>query len=189
MATMHRSVKVASTGLSLAVAVALAGCTQSTKHQTSAAGCPTAGSPTAGSPPAGSPTAGSPTAGSPTAGSSSHSSKPSSKSGSATGLPSGVTGATSVPASPPNVAKLRTNVTMNACKATSGGWAASGDARNPGTNSVDYNVSVFFTTAAATVIGSGSAKVSVQPGGTEKWTVTGKFHPAAKTLCVLVGVA
>ncbi|CAN5633050.1 hypothetical protein BH10ACT8_BH10ACT8_16860 [soil metagenome] len=164
MATMHRSVKVASTGLSLAVAVALAGCTQSTKHQTSAAGSPTVGS-------------------------SSHSSKPPSKSGSATGLPSGVTGATSVPASPPNVAKLRTNVTMNACKATSGGWAASGDARNPGTNSVDYNVSVFFTTAAATVIGSGSAKVSVQPGGTEKWTVTGKFHPAAKTLCVLVGVA
>jgi hypothetical protein len=104
------------------------------------------------------------------------------------GLPPGVVVATSIPNSVANSPALRKNVTISACQAVDGGWSASGTAINPGAQSEDYTITVFFTDDAATVIDSVETKVSVSPGGHEKWTAAGKFIAPAKTLCVLRGV-
>jgi hypothetical protein len=103
-------------------------------------------------------------------------------------LPSGVTNAIGVPTSVANVVALRKDVTMTSCKATADGWGASGVATNAGTSAHNFAVTVFFTTDHATVIGFGAAHVNVAAGGKQSWTVSGKFHAASPTLCVLRGV-
>jgi hypothetical protein len=65
------------------------------------------------------------------------------------GLPTGITGATSVPAHVANDVRLRRNVTLSTCHQTSNGWTAAGTARNPTAKPMDYTITVFFTTAAA----------------------------------------
>lgn len=106
----------------------------------------------------------------------------------APGLPSGVKAATSLPTSPPNRPSLRRNVSMSTCKATKGGWTAGGSVTNPGGKTADYTVTVFFTTTAATVVGSAQTQVRVKPGAEETWTAGKKFTAPRKTLCVLRGV-
>jgi hypothetical protein len=106
----------------------------------------------------------------------------------APGLPSGVKGATSLPTSPPNRTALRRNVSMNTCQATKDGWTAGGRATNPGSKTADYTITVFFTTTAATVVGSAQTRVRVTPGAEESWTAGKKFTAPGKTLCVLRGV-
>jgi hypothetical protein len=103
-------------------------------------------------------------------------------------LPPGVTGATAVPTAVPNKPALRRDVTLSACSATPGGWAASGTARNPGKSSAHYKITVFFTTSSATVIGTAATHVTVPKGQTKPWTVRGSFTPAKLTQCILRGV-
>ena len=103
-------------------------------------------------------------------------------------LPKGVNNATDVPTSVPNNPALRAHVQITKCAASADGWQASGDATNPGTGPVDYTITVFFTTSAATVIGYGSAKVHVAAGGHQAWSVSATFTPAPGTQCVLRGV-
>jgi hypothetical protein len=104
-------------------------------------------------------------------------------------LPSGVVNPTGVPTSVANVVALRKDVTLAGCKATANGWGATGTATNPAAAAHTYTLTVFFTDAHATVIGFGSTKVAVQPGGKETWTIASKFHPAPTTFCVLRGVS
>jgi hypothetical protein len=108
---------------------------------------------------------------------------------SAQALPPGVVAATSVPTKVPNKPALRRNVTVSKCAAVSGGWAASGVAKNGGDSPTTYTITVFFTTKNATVIGTGSTKVTVDAGASKTWAVSKKMHAADPTLCVLRGVA
>jgi hypothetical protein len=77
---------------------------------------------------------------------------------------------------------------MSTCKATKGGWTAGGSATNPGSKTADYTITVFFTTTAATVVGSAQTRVRVKPGAEETWTAGKKFTAPRRTLCVLRGV-
>ena len=114
--------------------------------------------------------------------------EPSSSSASIPGLPVGAVPAESIPSDVPNDAGARANVTMTSCTSIKGGWRAGGTVTNPGTKTVEYTITVFFTTDHGTVIGTGDTKESVEPGKTEDWTVSAKLTPAPKTLCVLRGV-
>ena len=101
---------------------------------------------------------------------------------------SSVAGATAVPTRVANNVKSRKNVQLSSCTKVAGGWGAGGTAANPGTKAAAYTITVFFTTTSATVVGIGKTQVRVAPGGTQDWTVTGKFKAPAKMLCVLRGV-
>ncbi|GAA5199396.1 hypothetical protein GCM10023322_74950 [Rugosimonospora acidiphila] len=104
-------------------------------------------------------------------------------------LPPGVVNATAVPTFVPNAATLRENVRLSSCGSTHGGWRAAGSASNPGAkDSRNYTITVFFTTSRGTVIGTGQTQVAVEPDADQQWTVTGAFHPAPDTRCVLRGV-
>jgi hypothetical protein len=104
------------------------------------------------------------------------------------GLPVGAVPAESIPTDVPNDANARTNVTMNSCNSIKGGWSAAGTVTNPGPKTVEYTITVFFTTTAATVIDSAQSKVSVAAGSKKNWNASKKFGAAAKMLCVLRGV-
>jgi hypothetical protein len=103
-------------------------------------------------------------------------------------LPKGVKAATSVPTKVPNDPDLRSGVTMNECRAAPAGWVAGGKVTNSGKKSIDYKITVFFTTTGATVIGTKGVTVQVAPGATESWKARGRFRAPAHTLCVLRGV-
>ena len=103
------------------------------------------------------------------------------------GLPAGVAPAP-IPTDVPNAVEARSTVVMTSCKAAPGGWQASGTVSNPGTTTVDYTITVFFTTAKATVIDSAQTKVSVDPGAKKSWSAIKKFGAASQMLCVLRGV-
>jgi hypothetical protein len=104
------------------------------------------------------------------------------------GLPHGVQQATEVPTDVPNTPDLRKNVTLAGCEKADGGWQASGTATNPGSDPVDYTVTVFFTTDKGTVLGTADTKVRVDPGEKKNWDVTAQLTPAPRTTCVLRGV-
>lgn len=103
------------------------------------------------------------------------------------GLPAGVAPAP-IPTDVPNAVEARSNVVMTSCKAAPGGWQASGTVSNPGKTTVDYTITVFFTTTKATVIDSAQTKVSVDPGAKKSWSAIKKFGAASQMLCVLRGV-
>lgn len=106
-----------------------------------------------------------------------------------TGLPSGVTAATSLPTKIANEVSLRKNVAVNSCSKIDGGWAASGTVSNPATATKTYTITVFFTTTSATVIDLAETHVDVAAGGHAKWTASKKFHASPSMLCVLRGVS
>lgn len=103
-------------------------------------------------------------------------------------LPPGVTQATAVPTAVANDPAARKSVVLTGCAATDGGWSATGTAANPGDAEKDYTITVFFTTATATVLHTDSTTVAVKPGETKDWTVPGRFVAPEGTRCVLRGV-
>jgi hypothetical protein len=70
-----------------------------------------------------------------------------------------------------------------------GGWRAAGHATNPGTTSLDYAVTVFFTTESATTLNYAETTVTVAPGKTVSWSVNKQFTGPKSMRCVLRGVA
>jgi hypothetical protein len=107
----------------------------------------------------------------------------------AAGLPPGVVNATAVPTAVPNNSGARKNVTLSSCKASKDGWQASGTATNPRNKEKRYTITVFFTTAGGTVIGTGQTAVNVESGAQRSWNVKATFHRAPDTRCVLAGVS
>jgi hypothetical protein len=154
---------LAAVGLAAAV---LAGCTNSDSSRDSSASKPAPTSPVPTSP------------------------VPTSAGGESTPPSTGATatGATAVPSEVANDIDLRKNVQLTSCKRIAGGWGASGTAANPGTKPVDYTITIFFTTAKATVVSTGATHITVDPGDTQHWTVNKKFAANPKMLCVLRGV-
>ena len=111
-----------------------------------------------------------------------------SRSASPKGLPSGVVGATHVPAQVANKPALRADVNLASCSARTRGWQASGTVHNPRSAVHRYKITVFFTTDSATVIGVATASVRVPGKASRPWTAGATFHAAQPTLCVLRGV-
>ncbi len=77
---------------------------------------------------------------------------------------------------------------LDKCAAVAGGWGASGTAANPGTSSVTYEITIFFTDSGSTVINDAQTRVTVAAGKTEKWSANAKFKPPSEVNCVLRGV-
>ena len=103
-------------------------------------------------------------------------------------LPKGVKPAP-IPTKVANDPADRKNVVMTTCQAAKGGWQASGTATNPTKEDADYQITVFFTTTAATTIDSARTGVSVKAGDTVKWSAKREFAAPKEMLCVLRGVA
>jgi hypothetical protein len=105
------------------------------------------------------------------------------------GIPSGVQQATTVPTDVPNAPELRGHVKIDSCAQAKGGWEATGTASNPGSATVDYSVTIFFTTDRGTVIGTGRARTRVPGGKTGRWSVSVPLTAASGTRCILRRVA
>ena len=105
------------------------------------------------------------------------------------GLPDGVSLPPDVPTEVPNDPDDRQNVAIGTCEATEGGWRAAGTAANPGESEVTYEITVFFTTGAGTVIGFAGTAADVEAGGSANWSAEADFVAPEETLCVLRGVA
>ncbi len=103
-------------------------------------------------------------------------------------LPPGVANAVDVPTNVPNDPSLRQQVQLTTCAKTASGWQAAGTATAAAAKAVTYTITVFFTTASATVIGFGSTRVTVRQGAPTQWSVSADFTPAPDTRCVLRGV-
>ncbi len=96
---------------------------------------------------------------------------------------------TQLPTSVANDTSLRTDVTIAACDQTGGGWAASGTVTNSGQSTKTYDITVFFTSAKATVEDYATTSVKVKPGDHQDWKASKDFPALSGTLCVLRGVA
>jgi hypothetical protein len=99
-----------------------------------------------------------------------------------------VEGATRVPVKVANKPALRTDVSLASCSARTHGWQASGSVHNPRSEAHRYNITVFFTTDNATVIGFAATSVRVPAKTSRTWTAGATFHASKPTLCVLRGV-
>jgi hypothetical protein len=107
----------------------------------------------------------------------------------APGLPAGVAQASDVPTAVANDPAQRSNVTVTGCSRTDAGWAATGTAKNPTGEPVTYRLTLFFTTATATVLAVAPAEVPVKAGGDATWRAEAAFTAPDGTRCVLAGVA
>jgi hypothetical protein len=93
------------------------------------------------------------------------------------------------PTNVPNDVVARKSVTITSCSKTARGWSAGGLAKNAGSATRTYKITIFFVTAGDTVIGHAATKAVVQGGGTADWSAKAAFTPAGTTRCVLRGVA
>lgn len=93
------------------------------------------------------------------------------------------------PLAVPNDVSARHHVAMTSCSGDARSWTAGGTATNTGHNAVRYQVTVFYTTAGATVVGSASTTVSVPAKGHANWSAPAKIKSGRDMRCVLRGVA
>lgn len=87
-----------------------------------------------------------------------------------------------------NVVDKRKAVDVSNCKATPGGWGASGTVRNEDANPETYAITVYFTTTHATYIDYAQTNVIVPAHGSRPWAVAKNFTRSGTLLCVLTGV-
>jgi len=89
----------------------------------------------------------------------------------------------------PNVVTKRKAIAISGCSAVSGGWQVEGSASNSGTARQTFEITIFFTTASATVLDFARTTVTVEAGRTQKWYASANFTAPRDTVCVLRGVA
>ncbi len=82
----------------------------------------------------------------------------------------------------------RKAVSITGCAASQGGWSASGTAKNDSAVTTTYAITIFFTTAQATVLDYATTTVKVGAGKSQKWSAAAQFAAAKDMLCVLRGV-
>lgn len=99
----------------------------------------------------------------------------------------GVVGATSVPEDVPDAPEVRAGTQITTCTTEDDGGTAEGVVGNPTDEDATYVVTVFFTTDAATVVGSGQATVEVPAGEEADWSLTADFVPPSDLRCALRG--
>lgn len=99
----------------------------------------------------------------------------------------GVVGATSVPEDVPDTPEVRAGTQITACTTEDDGGTAEGVVGNPTDEDATYVVTVFFTTDAATVVGSGQATVEVPAGEEADWSLAAEFVPPSDLRCALRG--
>jgi hypothetical protein len=82
----------------------------------------------------------------------------------------------------------RKAIAITACAAISGGWSASGTATNDSLVTATYAITIFFTTAQATVLDYATTTVKVAAGKSQKWSAAALFTAPKGMRCVLRGV-
>jgi hypothetical protein len=88
-----------------------------------------------------------------------------------------------------NDAEDRLDVALTTCERTNDGWRASGTVMNSSDSDATYEITIFFTTDAGTVIAFDSVRTPVSAGTDAAWEVEGEFAAPQPTLCVLRGAA
>jgi hypothetical protein len=78
-------------------------------------------------------------------------------------------------------------VAITSCTSTSNGWRAQGTAKGANGRAATYTITIFFTTAQATVQAYGSAKVVVGAGTSGTWSVAKAFRADPNTRCLIRG--
>lgn len=96
---------------------------------------------------------------------------------------------TSIPDRVPNQDSVRRDVTIGTCSAVPGGWSAGGTIKNTLGHDATYEITIFFTSAAATDLAYGATSTAVSAGKSAPWTVTAKFAAPSTVQCVLRGVS
>lgn len=96
---------------------------------------------------------------------------------------------TSIPDHVANQDAVRKDVTIGSCSAAPGGWSAGGTIKNTLGHDATYQITIFFTSTAATDLTYGETSTAVSAGKSGSWTVTAKFAAPATVECVLRGVA
>lgn len=89
----------------------------------------------------------------------------------------------------PNDVSARRNVEMTSCTGDATHWQAGGTAVNHAHDSVKYDVTVFYTTAQDTVVGSAATTVTVPGQGKATWSAPADIKSGHGLRCVLRGVA
>lgn len=88
----------------------------------------------------------------------------------------------------PNDTEKRKAVAVGNCAAVDGGWQATGTAKNDGSSSQTYAITIYFTTSGNSVLTQATTSVKVAPGKTENWSASAKFSAPKVVNCVLRGV-
>lgn len=95
-----------------------------------------------------------------------------------------------IPTEVANNVDHRKRIVVTSCKPRKdGGWEAQGTAANPDQNAIKYTITMFFTTAEATVLDYTSTSVEVPAGSTGNWTAHKDFKAPLNVNCVLRGVS
>ena len=96
-----------------------------------------------------------------------------------------------IPTSVANDPKARQHATLerSQCAAVPGGWRAGATVTNASRTPTAYRLTVFFTSSHATVLSYAQTTVKVDPGKTERWSVSSSFAAPKSVICVLRGVA
>ena len=93
-----------------------------------------------------------------------------------------------VPLHVPDQQAARNDVALLNCNAEVGGWSAGGTVKNPTAQQASYLITIFFTSALATDLASGTTTVVLGPGQGNLWSVSAQFAAPAGVRCVLRGV-
>lgn len=93
------------------------------------------------------------------------------------------------PLNVPNDVSVRHNVAITSCSGDTTHWQAGGTAVNTAHNAVNYRVTVFYTTAQDTVVGSAATTVTVPGAGKATWSAPANIKAGHELRCVLRGVA
>lgn len=86
-----------------------------------------------------------------------------------------------------NAAK-HNQVHVSGCASTGSAATATGTVHNPGSKSVRYDITVFFTSPSATAVNYATTSVTVAAGASGDFTAARDFAAPAQVLCVLAGV-
>lgn len=92
------------------------------------------------------------------------------------------------PAAYQDTPALRDLVLVTGYDATDAGWAATGTAANPGTETATYGVLVYFTDSYSRGVAASEIEIEVGPGETVDWTAAQDVWGEDGTLCVLRAV-
>jgi hypothetical protein len=94
-----------------------------------------------------------------------------------------------VPTTVANDAGKHKQVQIDSCSSSGNSAAATGTVHNTGPAKASYDITVFFTSPAATAVNYATTTVKVDGGATMKFVAERSFAAPDAVLCVLAGVS
>lgn len=83
---------------------------------------------------------------------------------------------------------VRKHVTIDGCREDGSAWRANGRVGNPDPAPHSYDLTVFFTDPAGTVVAHASTTLTVPAGGSSTWAAEASNHTGGPLACVLTGL-